>query len=78
MELSDHSVMARLHQSGRPSHVLQIALGPLPAISDSHAASIIRRSQNEHSRARKVVETRMRAFLRPDDAKVLKPRKRER
>jgi len=58
-------VMARLHQSGRPSQVLQIALDPLPAVSDSFAARIVRRSQNEHSRPRNVVAGRIRRFLTP-------------
>jgi len=63
MELPDYSVMARLHMVGRPSQVLQIALDPLPTVSDSFSSRIIRRSQNEHSRPRSVVEGRIRRFL---------------
>lgn len=67
MELPDYSVMARLHQGGRPGNVLQIALDPLPTVSDSFADSIIRRSENEHSRPRAVVEERIRTFLLPQN-----------
>src|ERR1700680_2874365 len=35
MELPDYSVIARLHQSGRPTHVLQIALDPPPPVATS-------------------------------------------
>jgi hypothetical protein len=74
MELPDYSVMARLHQheEGKPSRsssVLQIALDRLPPIGISHMASIIRRSQNEHSRPRAVVEERIEKFLAPQAVK---------
>ncbi len=68
MDLPDYSVMARLHQGGQPSQVLQIALDPLPPVTTSYRPQIIRRSQNEHSRPRNVVEGRIRRFLMPDKA----------
>ena len=76
MELPDYSVMARLHQSGRPTNVLQITLDPLPPVSTSHAAQIIRRSQNEHSRPRSVVEGRIRRFLAAEKAAQKRARRK--
>ena len=74
-ELPDYSVMARLHRDGRPSGVLQIALDAPPVVLTSHAACIIRRSQNGHSRPRSVVEGRIRRFLAPEKSAEKKRRR---
>ncbi len=75
-ELPDYSVMARLHRDGRPSGVLQIALDAPPVVLTSHAACIIRRSQNGHSRPRSVVEGRIRRFLAPEKSAEKKRRRK--
>lgn len=62
MELPDYSVMARLHQGGRPS---QVALDPLPSVSTalpSRSNVGVRMSTFDRGRW---VEGRIRRFLKP-------------
>jgi hypothetical protein len=48
--------------------VLRLHLEPLPPVVASNSASIIRRSQNEHSRQKTVVQGRIQRFLSSEAA----------